>query len=76
MSDQRYRVEVDHDLCVGSGVCVGTAPAYFALTDGLSRPVRDVVEADDQVIGAAESCPMEAILVRDEASGEILAPAD
>jgi ferredoxin len=72
----RWRIEVDRDSCIGSGMCTGSAPAYFRLVDGTSQPVHDEVDADEPVADAAESCPMEAIRVRDAATGDTVAPAD
>jgi ferredoxin len=60
---------------MGTGVCAGTAPRHFALVDGASTPLSEVVEPDDAVVDAAESCPMEAITVRDAATDQIIAPA-
>jgi ferredoxin len=57
--------------CIGSGVCAGTAPKHFALgPDGRSHPLASPVEPDDAVLGAAASCPMEAIAVTDAETGE------
>ncbi|MFC3997335.1 ferredoxin [Nocardiopsis sediminis] len=71
-----WNVRVDEDMCIASGMCVGVAPGHFAFDDdtGLSKVVSDGVESgDDTVIAAAESCPVEAILVRDR-DGALLAP--
>lgn len=68
-----WTVTVDGDLCQGSGVCAAAAPGHFRLDDGRSRPVQDVVEPDDIVLDAAETCPAEAIAVHDDA-GRPLAP--
>jgi ferredoxin len=73
MSDQ-WLVSVDRETCIGSGMCTGTAAAHFTLVDGYSTPVAESVEADESIIDAAESCPVEAILVRAAESGQILAP--
>ncbi|MEU4802700.1 ferredoxin [Actinosynnema sp. NPDC023587] len=69
----RWSLEVDRDACVGSGMCAGIAPDHFRLDGGTAEPVDASVEPDDAVVDAAESCPMEAILVRD-AEGNRLAP--
>ncbi|MCP2260144.1 ferredoxin [Streptoalloteichus tenebrarius] len=76
MSGQRWLVEVDRDVCIGSGMCAGSAPAFFELVDGRSRPLHGEVDADDEVLGAAESCPVEAILVREVGTGRQLAPEE
>jgi ferredoxin len=70
-----WRLSVDSGLCMGTGVCAGTAPRHFTLVDGVSTPLTEVVEPDDAVVDAAESCPMEAITVREAATKQIIAPA-
>jgi ferredoxin len=65
-----WRVEVV-STCVGSGLCVATAPGQFTIVDNRSRPVGGPVrEGDEAVVAAAELCPMEAIVVRDAATGK------
>lgn len=73
MVTDSWRVSVDPGRCIGSGVCAGTAPRHFVLVDGLSTPVAGTVEPDDAVAAAADSCPVEAIAVRD-ADGTLIAP--
>jgi ferredoxin len=74
--DERWRIQVDTDTCIGSGMCVGTSPDFFRFDeDDKSRPVAEVVDRDEAVIDAAESCPVEAILVRDAAGG-VVAPTE
>ncbi|WP_107657789.1 ferredoxin [Nocardia suismassiliense] len=74
MADQLWRIEVDRTTCLGSGMCTGLAPNHFTLVEGRSSPLTDLVPPDDLLIDAAESCPIEAILIREEESGAILAP--
>ncbi|GAA1282535.1 ferredoxin [Saccharothrix xinjiangensis] len=70
-----WTVEVDRSTCLGTGMCTSIAPGHFRLEGGTSVPVNPSVEPDDSVVDAAESCPMEAILVRD-ADGTVLAPQE
>lgn len=76
MTDTRWRIAIDKSTCIGSAVCVGTLPNRFKLVNDKSEPIDEVIEPDDDVIGAAESCPMEAILVTDAETGEVLAPGE
>jgi ferredoxin len=69
-----WRITVDGDRCMGSGVCAGVAPGYFQVDAGTARPLAELVDPDDAVRDAAESCPTEAITVRDAATGEVVAP--
>ncbi|WP_155371163.1 ferredoxin [Catellatospora vulcania] len=73
MSGQ-WKVAVDRDRCIGSGLCAGTAPDYFALVDKKSTPLRDLVDPDESVSDAADCCPVEAILVTDPTTGDTIAP--
>ena len=68
-------VTVDHDRCVGSTMCTLAAPAVFALDDAGQSVVRDATAASRAtVVDAAAECPMEAISVRDDDTGEQLFP--
>jgi ferredoxin len=70
-----WRLTVDPDTCIGSGMCAGIAPALFALAGGVAVPVPGPVPPDPAAIDAAESCPVEAIAVRDDPGGRLIAPA-
>lgn len=76
VSNETWSVKVDSSTCIGSGMCAGIAPAHFRLVDNRSRPVNDRVGRDDLVLDAGENCPVEAILVRDERTGAVLAPVE
>ena len=69
-----WRVAVSHD-CIGSGSCVGIAPAHFALgDDNRSHPLAASVPPADVLLDAAASCPVEAITIVDESTGEVVEP--
>ena len=58
------RVDIDRDLCIGSGTCVRLAPAVFALNDEEIAVVLDPGAADiGKLRFAAEACPTEAIRI-------------
>jgi ferredoxin len=70
----RWIVEVD-GACIASGMCLGIADSYFVRgEDGKTRPVTAEVGADEVLLDAAASCPMEAITVYDERTGEPIEP--
>ena len=61
-------------LCIGSQICVLTAPGTFQLDEKGQSVVLDADgDAREVVIDGAEGCPVEAITVYDE-SGERIAP--
>lgn len=72
--DEQWRVHVDRTRCIGSGICAGTAPGHFVLVDGLSRPLAERVAPDDALVDAADSCPMEAVVVSEVDSLRRIAP--
>ncbi len=60
----QIKIEVDRDLCIGSGDCVDSAPDVFALDDEGKAIVLDTDAADvDDVVEAARNCPVTAIFV-------------
>jgi ferredoxin len=73
---EQWRITVDKGTCIGSAVCVGTAPNRFTLNGPTSEPINTEVDPDEDVLGAAESCPMEAIRVVEIGSGKVLAPEE
>jgi ferredoxin len=74
VTDTRWRITVDREACIGSAVCAGTLPNRFKIVGDKSVPTEPEIDPDDDVLAAAESCPMEAILVVDTATGAVLAP--
>jgi len=58
-------VEIDCDLCMGSGNCTYEAPGVFDLDDDSVAFVVDPAGAsEEQVVAAARKCPTHAITVR------------
>ncbi|MCI3930383.1 ferredoxin [Streptomyces sp. AN091965] len=73
----RWHVEVDRSVCIGSGMCVNLAPDGFALDSARqSHPRRAEVDASEQLLGAAEGCPVEAITISLLGSGEVVFPPE
>jgi ferredoxin len=68
-------IEVDRDLCFGFGDCVDSAPSVFELDDESKSVVVDPDAQDrDAIILAAQDCPVDAIFIVDQESGEQLYP--
>ncbi|KKK04532.1 ferredoxin [Micromonospora sp. HK10] len=71
-----WRLYIDPTRCIGSGICAGVAPDHFVLVDGLSRPRVERIPAAEAVLDAADSCPLEAIIVSDVAGAQRIAPEE
>jgi ferredoxin len=60
-----FEVEIDREVCMGSGNCLYEAPGAFDLDDESIAVVVDSAGApQDKVITAALKCPTHAITVR------------
>ena len=65
------RVEVDQDMCVGSGNCVEVAKGAFKLNDEDKAEVDDPTAVSiEDLREAQEQCPVAAILVEEQDSDE------
>lgn len=59
-------VDVDEDLCIGSGECVRLLPLAFMIDDarGISVPLDGASETNpDRLVEAGRNCPTNAIRV-------------
>lgn len=66
------KVKVDKSLCVGIGNCVAVAPTVFQLNSERKAVVLETSSVnEDKLISAAESCPVSAITVEDDAGKQI-----
>ncbi|WP_328678421.1 ferredoxin [Streptomyces sp. NBC_00322] len=73
----RWHVEVDRSVCIGSGMCVGHAPDGFWLDSGRqSHPRAEDADANERILAAAENCPVEAIAITLLESGEPVFPPE
>lgn len=68
----QYRIEVTDD-CIVSGSCLGIAPQHFVEGAERTEPRSEIVDASEDVLDAANCCPMEAIRVYDAQTGQLLA---
>lgn len=73
----RWHIEVDRSVCIGSAQCVHHAPADFRLdTARQSHPADPETDANEKILAAAEGCPVEAIVITVLGSGEPVFPPE
>ncbi|MCX4914452.1 MULTISPECIES: ferredoxin [unclassified Streptomyces] len=73
----RWQVEVDRSVCIGSAQCVHHAPDAFHLdTARQSHPTTPETDATEQILEAAEGCPVEAVMITLLGSGEPVFPPE
>jgi ferredoxin len=77
MDGTSWRLSVDRSRCMGTTICASTAPGRFEINrEGQSQPAAETAAPADDVMRAAELCPMEAISVALAATGEELFPGN
>lgn len=72
----RHRIVVDRDRCIGTENCARLAPGTFDVDDDGYVVLRaDGTDDWNAVVEAIESCPTQALSLRDDISGAETAPA-
>ena len=61
------KVRIEEEFCAGTGTCVEICPQVFELQEDLAVPKMEEVpkEFEEKCKEAAESCPVEAIVIED-----------
>jgi len=66
------KVEVDRELCISVASCVAVAPNTFELDDEGIAIVKDAnADSKETILQAAQSCPVNAIIVYDDDGKQI-----
>jgi len=70
-------VKVDRNTCISSASCVSIAPGTFALDDTEGKVVIVDPNKDNlpQILDAAKSCPVNAIIIVDKDGNKLWPPA-
>ena len=71
----KYKIEIDRDLCIGDGACCGEAPNTIEMDDENIAVVTDAdAHTPEEVLQAAQVCPVDAIILTDVETGEQVWP--
>lgn len=66
------KAKIDRSLCIGVGNCVAFAPSVFQLDKENKATVLDPSSVDEKTLReAAESCPVAAVILEDDAGNQI-----
>lgn len=67
-----YKVQVNHDLCIGSGDCVAIASKTFGLDSEMKSVIKKQnADSDQLLMQAAHSCPIRAIVLTNDSGTQI-----
>lgn len=71
----KYKVKVIRDLCIGAASCVALSPTVFDLDEeGKAIIVATPDDTPENIVMAAQSCPVKAVIVVDSETGEQVWP--
>ena len=71
----KYKIEIDRDLCVGDGACCNEAPQTFEMDgDSIATVTNPEGNTPEEILNAAQACPVDAIIVHDAATGKKVWP--
>jgi ferredoxin len=71
----KYQVKVVRDLCISAATCVAVAPEVFELDAENKAIIKDGAnDVEENVMLAAQSCPVKAIVIVDTATGQQIWP--
>jgi ferredoxin len=73
---RKYTMRIDRSLCIGAATCVALAPKAWELDDEAKAIIMDSAdqESDDSLLNAAKGCPVAAIIITDNETGEQVFP--
>lgn len=73
MKKKIVKIEVDREKCIGAAPCVVLAPNTFELDDEGKAIViaKDTRDTDEDILSAAQGCPVNAIILTDEEGHQV-----
>ena len=73
----KVRICIDRDECIGDSMCVNEAPETFDLDDESKAFVLEGAgDSLENIMAAAQGCPLDIIKVYDKETGKLLYPAE
>ena len=72
----KLKIIVDEDECIGDSLCCAEAPGTFEMEDDVAKLIDPITDDEETIVAAAEACPVDAITVINEETGEKLCPKD
>ena len=71
------KITIDTEECIGDGACVDAAPETFVLDDDSKAVLLEgSTDSREKILEAAETCPVDVIIIEDKTTGEKLYPTD
>lgn len=75
MGNQKLKIKVIREECIGDGACADEAPGTFAIDkDGIACCRVEIGDDTETILKSARACPTDAIVVVDAETDEQLVP--
>lgn len=69
------KVKVLTNVCIGAATCVAISPDVFELDENMKAKVKEgAKDTKENIINAAQGCPVKAIIITDASTGEQIWP--
>lgn len=66
----KYQIKIDRNLCIGAATCIAISPNVFELdTENKAIFKENATGTEENVLMAAQSCPVKAVIVIDTTTG-------
>ena len=71
----KYKIKVVRDLCIGAATCIAISPDTFDLDQENKAVIKpESADSEANILMAAQSCPVKAIIVTDTETGQQVWP--
>jgi len=69
----KYKVWVDRNICIGAATCVAVSPKSFQMDNEAKAVIVRTIDEEEleNIIEAAQACPVAAIFIEDENGNRI-----
>ena len=71
----KYKIKIDKSLCIGDSTCAAISPRVFEINNNFKAVVKEgSLDIPENLILAAQSCPVSAIVIIDTETGKQIWP--
>jgi len=71
----KYKIQIESEECDGDKLCCEEAPNTFALnSDGMAKVINPNGDPPEDILAAAQACPLQAIALYDYDTGKKVWP--
>ena len=73
---RKLKICINEEECIGDNLCAAEAPGTFDMDVDKAVLLPEITDNEETILEASAACPVDAITVIDEQTGEKLVPTD